>query len=109
MRFLYCMECGNLRPRGWRIMIRRCETCGSDMVEIKVKMTKVGPVYYASLAATSVLIVLYLVGYQLPYGTYPMVAATIVMLILAFVDYNISYGRAKEMVKDDEEKRKGSE
>ena len=108
MKFLYCRECGNMRPRGWMFMTKRCEICRSDMVKISVKMTKVTPVYYASLAATSVLLVLYLAEYPLPFGTYLVLAAAIVTMIIAFVDYNISYGRAKEMVEGDEEKRKKS-
>ena len=109
MKFLYCRECGNMRPRGWMFMTKRCEICRSDMVKISVKMTKVGPVYYASLAATSVLLVLFLGGYTLPFDTYLVLAAAIATMIIAFIDYNIAYGRAKEMVKGDEEKRKGSE
>jgi len=89
-------------------MTKRCEVCGSDMVKISVKMTKVAPVYYASLAATSVLLVLFLGGYPLPFDTYLVLAGAIVTMIIAFVDYNIAYGRAKEMVEGDEEKRKRS-
>jgi purine-cytosine permease-like protein len=109
MKFLYCRECGNIRPRGWMFMIKRCEICRSDMVKISVKMTKVTPVYYASLAATSVLLVLFLAEYPLPFDTYLVLAGAIVTMIIAFVDYNISYGRAKKMVEGDEEKRKKSE
>jgi hypothetical protein len=108
MKFLYCRECGNMRPRGWMFMTKRCEICRSDMVKISVKMTKVAPVYYASLAATSVLLVLFLGGYPLPFDTYLVLAGAIVTMIIAFVDYNIAYGRAKEMVEGDEGKRKRS-
>jgi hypothetical protein len=108
MKFLYCRECGNMRPRGWMFMTKRCEICGGDMVRIDVKMTKVAPFYYASLAATVVLLVLFLAGYPVPFDTYLVLAAVILTMIIAFVDYSISYGHAKEMVEGDEEKRKKS-
>ncbi len=108
MKFLYCRECGNMRPRGWMFMTKRCEICRSDMVKINVKMTKVAPFYYTSLAATTVLLALFLVGYPVPFDTYLVLVAAIITMIIAFVDYSISYERAKEMVKGDEEKRKES-
>lgn len=108
MKFLYCRECGNMRPRGWMFMTKRCEICHSDMVKINVKMTKVAPFYYASLAATVVLLVLFFSGYPVPFDTYLVLVAAIVTMVIAFVDYSISYERAKEMVEGDEEKRKKS-
>jgi hypothetical protein len=108
MKFLYCRECGNMRPRGWMFMTKRCEICRSDMVKISVKMTKVAPFYYASLAATVVLLVLYLAEYPLPFDAYLVLAAAVVTMVVAFVDYSLSYDLAKKMVEGDEEKRKKS-
>lgn len=89
-------------------MTKRCEICHSDMIKISVKMTKVAPFYYASLAGTVVLLALFLADYPLPFDTYLVLVAAIVTMIIAFVDYTISYERAKEMVKGDAEKRKES-
>lgn len=108
MKFLYCRECGNMRPRGWMFMTKRCEICRSDMVKIDVKMTKVAPFYYGSLAVTTVLIVLFLVGYPVPFDAYLVLVMAVITMIIAFVDYSISYERAKKMVEGDEEKRKKS-
>jgi len=108
MKFLYCRECGNMRPRGWMFMTKRCEICHSDMVKISVKMTKVAPFYYASLAATVVLLALFLARYPLPFDTYLVLAAAIVTMVIAFVDYSLSFDLAKEMVEGDEGKREKS-
>lgn len=89
-------------------MTKRCELCHSEMVKISVKMTKAAPIYYASLAATVVLLALFLADYPLPYDSLLVLASAIVTMITAFIDYSLSYNIAKEMVKGDEEKRKGS-
>jgi len=86
--------------------LKRCEICHSDMVIIRVGMTRMTPVYYASLAATIVVLALYLVQYPLPFGTYLPLVMAIITMILAFVDYSLSLEMAREMVKEDGARRK---
>lgn len=99
MKFLYCRECGNIKPRGWMLWMKRCEICGNEMVIINVKGSFVTPFYYASLAATVVAIALYLLDYALPFGNTLLIVLVILMLVLAFIDYNILYERAKKIAK----------
>jgi hypothetical protein len=106
MRFLYCKECGNIRPRGWMFFLKRCEICRSEMVIIKVRMTKMTSFYYVSLAATFVVLALYLAKFTLPFDTYLLLAMVIVTMVLAFIDYSLSLDLTKEMVKADETARK---
>lgn len=99
MKFLYCTECGNIRPRGWILFTRRCEICHNEMVKISVKSTKIAPFYYGSLVITMIVLALHLMEYAVPYGTMLVLGLAILTMILAFIDYSISYDRAKEMVK----------
>lgn len=68
------------------------------MTMIKTNMTWITPIYYASLAITVVVLAMFLVNMEIPYGNITLVIAVIVTMILAFVDYTKSYYIARRMV-----------
>ncbi|MDH4123016.1 MAG: hypothetical protein OEV21_02875 [Thermoplasmata archaeon] len=106
MRFLYCPECGNLRPRGWFFFTKRCEVCGNEMVKFNVPMTKITPFYYASLTITFVVLALYLLNYEIPYETGTLILLIALTMVLAFADYTKSHYIAKEMMRKKKEEAK---
>lgn len=100
MNFLYCNNCGNMRPRGWIIFTKRCEICHSDMERIRVKMTAIAPFYFTSIAAAMIALILYLSDYQIPLGSMLVIVLMGLAMVLAFIDYSVSYTKVKEMLKD---------
>jgi len=100
MNFLYCNNCGNMRPRGWIIFTKRCEICHSDMERVKVNMTMIAPFYYASIAGALIVLMLFLGDYQIPLGSMLVIVLMGLALVLAFIDYSISYTKVKEILKD---------
>lgn len=106
MKFLYCKECNNLRPRGWIIFTKRCETCHNEMDKFGVKMTVVAPFYYASLVALTIGLIMYLSEMELPLGVMAVVLLLVLTMILAFMDYNLSYIQAKKIIAEDAEGKK---
>jgi len=112
MKFLYCTEDGNLRPRGWILWSSRCELCGNKMVKIKVPMTKITPFYYTSLLITAIVLGMFLFEMDIPYESWTLIGLVAITMILAFFDYSKSYYRAKKMIEAEKakaEKTLGSE
>lgn len=105
MKFLYCPECGNIRPRGWIIWTKRCEICGADMTIIKTKMTWITPIYYASLVVTVVILAIYLINLEVPYGNITLIISVAITMILAFADYTKSYYIARKMIPESKKMR----
>jgi len=98
MKFLYCRECNNLRPRGWIIFTKRCETCHNEMEKFGVKMTVVAPFYYASVVALMIALIMYLTDMEIPLGITAVIILLVLTMILAFIDYNSSYIQAKKII-----------
>ena len=108
MKYAYCPDCDNLRPRNWSARLR-CETCGRECVPIIVKRTIFGQLMYVLDAIAVVLIVLYAAYYQFNsdwasfFSAVPSDVATILIFaliissfVLAFVDLSKTMAIAQE-------------
>ena len=108
VKYCYCPDCNNLRPRNWYTR-RQCQICGKECVSIIVKRTIFGQLMYGLDVVAFVLIVLYAAYYQFNsdwasfFSVISSDVATILifaLIILSFVCAYIDIARTKAIAQE---------
>jgi len=98
MKYCYCPDCDNLRPKSWYLR-SRCEVCQGECRQFRVKHSLFGILMYAFYALAGVLVALYIGNYiwymdwasiisSVPRNTVItlMIAFFVVGLVMSFID-----------------------
>jgi hypothetical protein len=64
MKYCYCPNCDNLRPKSWYLR-STCEVCAGQCLEFNVKRSIFGILMYAFYAMAGLLVILYAGNYIL--------------------------------------------
>lgn len=101
MKFYYCPQCKDLRPRSW-YHYGKCLLCGERCVVIVVPVSLFGYLMYGLSALAAVFVVLELLGEDLGLGDirlYLMFGSIILALVFSFLELNRATTLAQERVR----------
>jgi hypothetical protein len=62
MKYCYCPNCDNLRPKSWYLR-SRCELCHDECLQFNVKRSVFGILMYVFYALAGIMVVLYIGNY----------------------------------------------
>jgi hypothetical protein len=98
MKYCYCPNCDNLRPKSWYLR-SRCEMCQGECIEFNVKRSTFGILMYFFYALAGIMVVLYAGNYiwhsdwasvisSVPQQTFTilMIAFFVIGLVFSYLD-----------------------
>ncbi len=100
MKFYYCPECKDLRPKSWYNR-GKCLLCGRECTTVVIPMSIYGYLMYALSTVGATMLAFELMGTDLGLGEsrlYIMFGALILALIFSFLELERTTWQAKEKI-----------
>jgi hypothetical protein len=120
MKYCYCPNCDNLRPKSWYLR-SRCERCQGECIEFNVKRSTFGILMYFFYALAGIMVVLYMgkniwhsdwanIISSVPQQTFLilMIAFLVIGLVFSFIDVgkmNVEAEKVRISLKQDKAKK----